>query len=58
MDPDPCIHAQRVLRGVAEIEGGSIRSAGAGANGKESALSVIEVLDEVCHPSGVSCTED
>jgi hypothetical protein len=49
MEFDPCIHAQRILEGKAEVECGFFHTAGAEADGKESALSVVEVLDEVRH---------
>ena len=47
MDPDPCLHARRILGGTAEVEDGSIRGARVGVCGKESAVSVVEILDEV-----------
>jgi hypothetical protein len=45
MDRNPFLHAQRILAGTAEVDGGFVHSAGGG--GKESVLSVVEVLDEV-----------
>ena len=41
-------YAQSILAGTAEVEEGYIVSAVAGDSGKESVLSVVEVLDEVC----------
>ena len=40
-------HAESILAGTAEVEGGYIRSIAAGINGKESLIPVVEVLDEV-----------
>jgi len=48
VDHLPFSYAQRILAGTAEVEGGCIRGVVAGDSGKESVLSVVEVLDEVC----------
>ncbi|KAF9781600.1 kinase-like domain-containing protein, partial [Thelephora terrestris] len=46
MDHNPCLYAQRIVTGVAEVEDGFIRGERAGESQKESVLSVVEVLDE------------
>jgi hypothetical protein len=47
MDPNPCLYyAQRILAGKID-EDSSIHNVGESDSGKESALSVMEVLDEV-----------
>lgn len=56
MDHNPCLYARKILTGVVEVEGGSIREARAGESGKESAISVVEVLDEVFNPPPQLCT--
>ena len=56
MDHNPCLYAQKILTGVVEVEGGSIREARAGEGGKESAISAVEALDEVCSPPPQLCT--
>ena len=56
MDSDPFLHARRVLEGTADVEAGFIHSAGVGDSEKESALSVVEVLDEVRHTLQPSVT--
>lgn len=47
MDSDPFLHARKILGGRTEIEDGFLHSEEARGSGKESALSVVEVLDEV-----------
>lgn len=49
MDHHPCSYAQSILAGTTEIENGFIPSAVVEDSGKESVLSVVEVLDEVCN---------
>lgn len=39
---------QSILAGTAEVEDGCVRGVIVGGGGKESVLSVVEVLDEVC----------
>lgn len=47
MDYHSCLRAEAILAGTAEVEDGYIRSTTAGDSGKESAIHVVEVLDEV-----------
>lgn len=47
MDRHPHIYAESTLAGVAKIEEGCICSAIVGESEKESALPVVEMLDEV-----------
>ena len=48
MDHHPFSHVQSILAGTAEVEDGCIRGVLIGDGDKESVLSVVEMLDEVC----------
>lgn len=48
MNHHPWSYAQSILAGTAEVEDDCIRGTIVGECGKDSVLSVVEVLDEVC----------
>ena len=48
MNHHPCSYVQSIFAGTAEVEDGCIRGVIVGDSGKESVLSVVEILDEVC----------
>ena len=49
MDPDPCQHARQILKGLPGVGDDSIGRVKAKDSGESSALSVVQVLDEVRH---------
>jgi len=47
MERDPCLRAETILAGTAEVESGYIRTTAARGDGKESVIHVVEALHEV-----------